>query len=290
MPVHPKYFQLPMTPVPAANRSKSSPPQPVRKPLLRLEFRDLSEEGTKIFLTVLDCALVLENAVNAVISLLYTEASHIPPTRSICLILRSMPGVAYTTGLDIDDDHKEIHFSTDYIAGIPEERREQEMLGVITHEMVHCWQWAANGTCPGGLVEGIADFVRLRAGFVPPHWKQEAGGDWDAGYQHTGYFLDWLEKEMGDGTVMGINDRLRNREYNEEGFWQHCCGDDVKKLWKRYCRSISNGSDVEKDDDETGGNDEQFREDDGEAQATRYTDASKSAKSPGTENQDAQCS
>ncbi|KIW08971.1 uncharacterized protein PV09_00880 [Verruconis gallopava] len=244
MPVQPTFFQLPMTlaPCPAI---ESKPPKPTRKPVLRLEIRDLSEEGARSFLSLLDCANVLENAVDTVISLLYTEASHIPPTRSITLILRSMPGVAYTTGMDIDNDHKEIHFSTDYVASIPMERRKQEMLGVITHEMVHCWQWAANGTCPGGLIEGIADFVRLRADFVPPHWKQEAGGDWDAGYQHTGYFLDWLERTLGEGTVIKINDRLRDRNYDEVEFWSHCCGDDVKNLWKRYKESLENSGNEE---------------------------------------------
>jgi hypothetical protein len=249
MPVHPKYFQLPMSPAPSP-KPNSTAPKPSRKPLLRLEIRDLSEDGAKSFLTLLDCANVLEEAVNTVISLLYVEASHIPPTRSICLVLRSMPGVAYTTGMDIDDDHKEIYFSTDYIAGIPIERRREEMLGVITHEMVHCWQWAALGTCPGGLIEGIADYVRLRAGFVPPHWKKDARGDWDAGYQHTGYFLDWLEKEMGEGTVIKINDRLRNREYDEEKFWKHCCGDEIGKLWKRYAKSLRNGEGTEDENEE----------------------------------------
>jgi hypothetical protein len=168
-----------------------------------------------------------------------------------------MPGVAYTTGLDIDDDHKEIHFSTDYIANIPVERRKEEMLGIITHEMVHVWQWAALGTCPSGLIEGIADYVRLRAGFVPPHWKQEADGDWDAGYQHTGYFLDWLEREMGEGTVMKINDRLRNREYDDDKFWHHCCGDEIGKLWKRYARSLRKGSREDGHNDNKTGSDEE---------------------------------
>jgi len=263
-----------MSPVPPP-KVKPSPPKPARKPLLRLEFRDLSESGAKSFLTLLDCASVLEDAVNTVISLLYTEASHIPPTRSICLILRSMPGVAYTTGLDIDGDHKEIHFSTDYIAGIPIERRKEEMLGVITHEMVHCWQWAAKGTCPGGLIEGIADFVRLRAGFAPPHWKQEASGDWDAGYQHTGYFLDWLEQEMGEGTVIKINDRLREREYDEDKFWHHCCGDEVKKLWKKYAKSLDKG---ENEDGKGKGENEDSHEERGETQGQSYADAAKSSE------------
>lgn len=220
-----------MTPVPA---SKKEHVRPKRKPLLRLEIRDLSEEGAHAFLSLLDCSTVLEEAVDGVLDLLYSPHSHMPPTRSITLILRSMPGVAFTTGKDLDDDHKEIHLSTDYIANTPKDRQKSEMLGVIRHEMVHCWQWAANGTCPSGLIEGIADWVRLRSDLVPPHWKQEWDGDWDAGYQHTGYFLDYLEDRFGDGTVMAINERLREKEYKEETFWRECCSHDVKTLWKNY--------------------------------------------------------
>jgi hypothetical protein len=119
------------------------------------------------------------------------------------------------------------------------------MLGVVRHEMVHCWQWAANGSCPGGLIEGIADWVRLRSDLVPPHWKQESTGDWDAGYQHTGYFLDYLEKRFGEGTVVKINDRLRNRTYHEDDFWHVCCGHHVKTLWKEYGHSLKGDQDVE---------------------------------------------
>lgn len=112
-----------------------------------------------------------------------------PPTRSVTIILRHMGGVAYTTGIDLDHDHKELHFNLSYILNTKSPKR-QELLGVICHELVHCFQWAANGTCPGGLIEGMADWVRLRAGLGAVHWKQEAGGKWDGGYQHTGFFLE----------------------------------------------------------------------------------------------------
>ena len=92
-----------------------------------------------------------------------------------------MGGVAYTTGTDLDNDHKELHFSLNYIANNGGVSRD-EILGVICHELVHCFQWAANGTCPGGLIEGVADWVRLRAGLGAKHWKREAGGKWDGGY------------------------------------------------------------------------------------------------------------
>ncbi|KAF2101660.1 plant basic secretory protein [Rhizodiscina lignyota] len=227
---------------PAVNK-KPHPKAP--KPLLRLEVRDLSEEGARAFLSHIDCGTVLEETVNSVHNLLYSSNSQIPGTRSVTLILRSMPGVAYTTGKDIDDDHKEIHFSTDYISGIAKERKKEEMMGVLTHEMVHCWQWNSLNTAPGGLIEGIADWVRLRAGLVPPHWKREMDGDWDAGYQHTGYFLDYLESRFGHGTVMAVNERLREGKYDEEKFWKGLFGCTVKQLWKDYGRSLGKRSEAE---------------------------------------------
>ena len=149
-----------------------------------------------------------------------------------------MEGVAFTTGSDLDDDHKEIHFSLDYIQGIPSARQKDEIQGVLVHEMVHCWQWNALGTAPGGLIEGIADFVRLKAGLSPPHWKKEAGGQWDAGYQHTGYFLEWLESTLGEGSVRKINYALRDKKYEEDDFWEQLFGRKVGPLWKEYEASL----------------------------------------------------
>lgn len=160
-----------------------------------------------------------------------------------------MPGVAYTTGSSLDDDHKEIHLSMDYIGGVPPNpphRQHDEIQGVLVHEMVHCWQWNAVGTAPSGLIEGIADFVRLKAGLSPPHWKKEYGGDWDAGYQHTGYFLDWIESTCGEGSVRKINDRLREREYVEEEFWKDLFGQDVCALWDDYSKTFGDQSKEER--------------------------------------------
>ena len=66
-----------------------------------------------------------------------------------------MDGVAYTKGSDLDDDHKEIHFSTRHIFN-SRDRAKGEIEGVLVHEMVHCFQFNGKGTCPGGLIEGIA--------------------------------------------------------------------------------------------------------------------------------------
>ena len=217
--------------------------------MLRLELRDLSDEGTCAFLRLVHASTLLEDAVDAVLKHLYTgvKTHCIPPTRSVTLVLRSMQGVAYTTGSDLDNDHKEIHLSTDYINNVPDTRKKEEIQGVIFHEMVHCWQHNALGTAPGGLIEGIADWVRLKAGFAPPHWKRSAACDWDAGYERTGFFLEWLEVEHGVDVVRRINECLRDCKYVEEETWHKCCGKSIEHLWKEYKASLGGDEDNDAD-------------------------------------------
>jgi len=152
-----------------------------------------------------------------------------------------MGGVAYTTGLDLDSDHKEIHLSTEYIENISSDRVKEEIMGVVVHEMVHCWQHDARGTAPGGLIEGVADWVRLKAGFAPPHWKRRADGDWDRGYDVTAFFLEWLEDSYGVDIVRRVNEGLRQDKYKEKTFWKDCCGKSVADLWEEYGRSLKKG-------------------------------------------------
>ena len=219
----------------------SLPEQPngptFRLPKLRLQLADLSHPAAGIFLANPKLAPdMLHDACNNVLKKLYESSNSKkftpPPTRSVTLILRSMGGVAYTAGLELDDDHKEIHFSLEYINKVPTTRVYAEIEGVVTHELVHCLQYS-NGS-PIGLTEGIADWVRLQCGLSPPHWKKGSGGKWDAGYEKTAYFLDYLEDRFGKGTVRKINEKLRLTRYEHCTFWTELLGWPVERLWKDY--------------------------------------------------------
>ena len=237
-----------------ASPSDSSKVTPKRKALLRLELRDLSSNGSRAFLRLVHASNALQDAVDAVLKLLYKNMSTscIPPTRSVTLVIRDMEGVAYTTGLDLDDDHKEIHFSTKYIEHVPEARQKEEIMGVLVHEMVHCWQHSGFGKAPSGLVEGVADWVRLKAGYAPPHWKRHTDCDWDAGYERTGYFLEWLEEKYGVDVVRKINEAMRECEYDEKKVWHGCCGGKgVEELWKEYKKSVDGDCQEDGAEDDT---------------------------------------
>ncbi|RMJ25714.1 PBSP domain-containing protein [Aspergillus sp. HF37] len=256
------------------NPKPQDAPANTPKPKLRLHINDLRHPATKSFLTLLpDPCSTLETALAAIIQHLYTPhlaqdlkkppvfTPAVPPTRSVTLILHDFAGVAYTTGTDLDDDHKEIHFSLSYIRTCASYKDPVgELAGVLTHELVHCYQHTTPPSSPddvprppGGLVEGVADFVRLKAGLEPPHWKRPASAkdrpqNWDQGYQHTAFFLTWLEDvRIGRGAVGMLNDRLRTVGYVGEdtssmatriGFWKGLFGAGVSELWHEYGRYL----------------------------------------------------
>ena len=80
----------------------------------------------------------------------------------------------------------------------------------------------------------MQDWVRLQAGLGPPHWKRSPGDKWDAGYEATAYFLDWIEGRYGHGTVQELNESMKDVEYDERIF-KVTTGRRVAKLWKLYC-------------------------------------------------------
>ncbi|CAI7625085.1 unnamed protein product [Penicillium palitans] len=247
---------------------------PIPQPKLRLHVEDLRHPASSAFLTLIpDLASTLDKALANIIKYLYTsppksENPHrptftpsIPPTRSVTVFLRDYSGVAYTTGTELDDAHKEIHVSLPYIQHCtsgPSAKDDplHELVGVLTHELVHCYQHTAppsshengNGDIPhppGGLIEGIADFKRpLSAAERPPKW--------DMGYQHTAYFLAWLEDvRVGRGAVGMLNDRLlrvgyvgerEGKDVDEQsiGFWEGLFGVGVGELWEEYGQYLDN--------------------------------------------------
>jgi len=182
-----------------------------------------------LFFKSVDPFLVFKQAVDTAQSWLYTYQTAPTNIHAITLVLREMPGVAYTTG---NYTNKEIHFSLGYILGSAD-RAKEEIAGVLTHEMVHCYQYNGQGKAPSGLIEGIADWVRLNADLIPPHWKEGTGDKWNDGYEKTAYFLNWLEGLYGVGTVMKLNEHMKDQEYSETIF-KYVTGRPVNELWSSY--------------------------------------------------------
>ncbi|KAK7343492.1 hypothetical protein VNO77_12276 [Canavalia gladiata] len=132
--------------------------------------------------------------------------------------------VAYTS-------NDEIHLSAAVLNGSSGDLKTG-IAGVLYHEMVHVWQWNGNGRTPSGLIEGIADFVRLKANYVPSHWvKAGEGQKWDQGYDVTARFLDYCDT-LKNGFVAQLN-RFMRSDYSDQFFVQ-LLGKTVHQLWQDY--------------------------------------------------------
>ncbi|KZT53930.1 BSP-domain-containing protein [Calocera cornea HHB12733] len=151
-----------------------------------------------------------------------------PPIRAVALRLSEGEGIAVTSGgvvtlfLPYFAQHRRTH-SADEAA--------RELLGVLLHELVHVYQHDGRGGMPGGVIEGVADFVRLRGGLGAPHWCRRRGGVWDAGYERTGYFLDWVEGRW-PGFVRVLNGESRTGW--DAAVFRVVTGQAVDALWERY--------------------------------------------------------
>ncbi|KAH8099248.1 plant basic secretory protein [Cristinia sonorae] len=200
-------------------------------PHFRLRVEDLSHPGAQLFFEQVNPLQSLHNAVVEVFKDLYTPDTVPQEVETVVLVLRSMPGVAHTTGAEI---YKEIHFSLEYLQQQrSSSRARDEINGVLVHEMVHCFQYNGKRKCPGGLIEGIADWVRLQADLRPPHWREGRGRTWDEGYEATAFLLDWIESKYGQGIVRNLNLTMRDRQYDDEIFREQT-GRSITTLWKEY--------------------------------------------------------
>ncbi|KAJ0084670.1 hypothetical protein Patl1_31238 [Pistacia atlantica] len=89
-----------------------------------------------------------------------------------------------------------------------------------------------NGEAPGGLIEGIADFLRLKTNYAPSHWVQPGQGEWwDEAYDVTAKFLDYLNG-LRNGVVAELNRKMRS-EYSDN-FFTELIGKTVDQLWLQY--------------------------------------------------------
>lgn len=212
-------------------------------PRFALHIRNWSLPGAKRFLSVVQDPSILEEVAKFITETLFDNQHPPPEVRSITIAITShealstMQAAAFHSASDLDSVHHMIEIGEPYLATIDAGRLHDEVLGLCLHEMVHCFHARGNKECPQGLIEGLADWVRLRRGLAPPHWEASISSRWDAGYDTTAYFLEHLERAYGTGTVARINSMACSSSYRKSD-WEDLFGKDVEALWQEYCTVV----------------------------------------------------
>ena len=81
----------------------------------------------------------------------------------------------------------------------------------------------------------------------PPHWKRTAS-HWDAGYDATAHFLDWMATKHGESVIRELNYSLR--DIFEEKIFAKVTGIPLEDLWKDYCDLLNSGGQSNNSDPE----------------------------------------
>ncbi|KAI6678045.1 hypothetical protein NL676_038841 [Syzygium grande] len=132
----------------------------------------------------------------------------------VSLFIDNMDGVAYTS-------NNEIHVSATYLGGFSGDVKG-EFTGVLGTGLAR----------PQEGSSGIADFVRLRSGYVPGHWVKPGQGDkWDQGYDVTARFLDYCNG-LKNGFVAELNKKMRTGY--SDNYFVDLLGKTVDQLWSEY--------------------------------------------------------
>ncbi|MEC4089086.1 basic secretory protein-like protein [Pseudoalteromonas rubra] len=203
--------------------------------LPNVTIRNFSESSSEVWQYV-DIRLVRQISYN-VARLLYKDMSVAPQLPEIEIILEDMKGVAYKEG---DFNGAKIHISAQYLAKFAEGKSQQalydELIGVLYHEIAHAYQFDDNNYKEiGPVIEGIADVVRMKAGYVDPGFRKP-GGNFDSGYKTTAFFIHWLEATGYPHLLVDLNGQLDpndDKQWSWQTFSEHS-GIDLSLSWKAY--------------------------------------------------------
>jgi hypothetical protein len=187
--------------------------------------QDPAASGGKVFADqVPDPEALVKQIARADCLTLYADAAAVKRITSITLVIESPgDGVAATGG-------NRVGFSAAYIGGL-RGNVKYEIDGVLAHEIVHVYQ---NARGPGWMIEGMADFVRFRTGYFKVTNRRK-GGNYDAAYQTTGFFLAWLDDQY-PGFGRKLNAAMKTGA--SEQTFMDLTGKPVQQLWQEYQAAI----------------------------------------------------
>jgi hypothetical protein len=176
--------------------------------------------------------------------ILYRHPDEVRAANHLTLILKDDPTAGWKSG-DVGDIT--VMISTRHLQEVANAGGDvaREIAGILHHEMTHMYQnddkAPGEGTYAnlGNVVEGIADFVRFRAGFLPLHAQPTKTGAWDdEGYWKPAFFLLWIDDARPD-FLYQLNQSMKAGDgvaWTPAAF-ESITGKSVDALWSDYAAS-----------------------------------------------------
>ncbi|KAG6406619.1 hypothetical protein SASPL_134225 [Salvia splendens] len=108
-----------------------------------------------------------------------------------------------------------------------------DFTALMYHETTHIFQWSGRGTAPGGLTEGIADYVVMKSKYFVSegYTKPGEGGRWDEGYGVTARFLEYCDG-LREGFTVDLNNKMR--EVYKDEYFLEMLGKPLDQVWNEY--------------------------------------------------------
>jgi hypothetical protein len=169
-------------------------------PTFTLQMEDTGANAHFFTDAVPDPEPFVQEIGRTVCRILYRDVTEIRDANHITLVIRDDPTYPGWKSGDVGDIT--VMISTHFLAIVAGQGRSvlNEITGVLLHEMTHMYQnddkATGEGTYArlGNVIEGIADFVRIRAGYPPTGAVPSKTGEWDdAGYWKPAFFLLWID-------------------------------------------------------------------------------------------------
>lgn len=125
------------------------------------------------------------------------------------------------------------------VQGFPRGKARYWFTSLMYHEMTHIFQWSGRGMAPGGLTEGIADYVMIKSNYYDPatYTKPGAGKKWDEGYGVTARFLEYCDS-LRKGFTVKLNNKMR--DVYKDDYFSELLGKHLGQVWSEYKAKYGN--------------------------------------------------
>jgi len=223
----------------AGGGSSAGPRCPARfetacAPTVLVDNKDATSSGKLFSDALADPANTFDCITRDVCSLLFRKQTEIRPITQVTLIIEAFQGISETWSLGTEST---IRVSSSHLQVVADAHGnvQDEIKGLLYYHATNIYQSDdGNGVANRWLVQGVANYVRHAAGYIPGT-QQHPGGKYNDGGNTTGFFLVWLDHAYPD-FVYELNQSLSSSDpsvWSPQAF-EDITGHSVDQLWASY--------------------------------------------------------